>query len=145
MFEKLSDRITDKLFTTIDHGIDDHGALWYDSEEVKIADLERVEQYITTSSQLDELCGVGFYPNMTAIKLSFKYKMKEVRPVDKGLFHRRVFINPPLDLLKVLYRHIPSDVYDFIIKCRNKYNIKELSFDDATWLMTTVLGSRKLD
>jgi len=144
MFEKLDERILDSDFTVVTHYTDE--LMWYTSEEVYESDWERVEKYITTSNDLDKVRGIGFYPKTSTVKLSLNYNIKApIRDVDKRLLHHRAFVRPPIDLLKVLYRHLPEEVYEFILNCRDKYDVKELSYDAGTWLMSIVLGDRKID
>lgn len=143
MFERLEEKIPTDL-TVVIHYTDE--LMWYETEEVHTADWERIDKYLTTSIDLNQLRGVGFYPNTTTVKLSFSYNMKApIRDVDKRLHHHRAFVRPPIDLLKVLYKHMPDEVREFIFHCRDKYNVKELPFDAGTWLMSIVLGARETD
>lgn len=139
MFDRLEDRIPNK-FQIITHYTKER--LWYDSEEVYANDVERVVDYIVKSDQLDKLRQVGFYPHTNTVKLAFNYHMKKPRAYDVRLFHTRAFVKPPIGLLKLLYKHAKAEVHEFILNCTDKYNVKELPYDDGTWLMSIVLGAK---
>lgn len=146
MFENIGNKIIDNKFNVVINYTDE--VVWREEDEVYQKDWARVEDYITNNPDLSRLSTIGFYPKHTAIRLSYYYNLKlEQDPNHPGMmsakiWHDRVFIKPPIDLLKTIYRYTPNDVVDFVKYCYKNYAISELSFMDATWIMAIILGKR---
>lgn len=140
-YQELKDKFSNNFETRTSYS----NKWWYETEEVYSNDFERVINYLLDCREIGKISSIGFYPHLNVLRLSFLYNIKEPRPADISLRHARAFVCPPISLLKLLYEYAPAHVKDFIIRISKKYDVNELSNDDATWLMSIILGSCKLD